>query len=127
MTQEPDTPILMHYSVDVLEGHLEQYKAGVGAGIEFLRAQGPQPMVHSFVDEGAMRGFVFQLYRSSDDVLLNMQISEPYISETIKHCVIASVDIYGEPSLAVMDRLRSFYDQGVRVSVTPHLIGFTRG
>jgi hypothetical protein len=43
----------------------------------------------------------------------------------MEHCVVAEFQIHGEPSAAVLERMRPMLDDG-RATLTPRLAGFVR-
>ncbi len=119
-------PILLINTMQIENGKLEAFKESVNNSLAFVEANGPQLMVEVYVDEENMRAYSFQVYRDSESILSHWQMSDPYIREVMQHITVKRLDIYGRPNEAVMEGLRSFSEDGVVVSMTPHFTGFTR-
>ena len=94
--------------------------------LEFIEANGPQPMVEVYVDEGSMRAFSFQFFPDSEAMLSHWLMSDPYIRDVSRHITVERLDLYGQPNDAVMEGLRPFSEDGVVVTVTPNFAGFAR-
>jgi hypothetical protein len=113
-------------TMQIEDGKLEDFKESVKNSLAFVEANGPQLMVEVYVDEKNMRAYSFQFYRDSEAILSHWQMSDPYIRDVMRHITVKRLDIYGQPSDAVMEGVRPFSEDGVIVTVTPHFAGFTR-
>jgi hypothetical protein len=118
--------ILLINTMQIEQGKLEQFKESVKRSLAFVEANGLQLMVEVYVDEENMRVYSFQLFRDSESMLSHWRMSDPYIGDVMQHITVKRLDVYGQPNGTVMEGLRSFSQDGVIVTVTPHFAGFTR-
>jgi hypothetical protein len=118
--------ILLINTMQIHQGELEDFKESVQRSIEFVETNGPQLLVEVYVDEENMRAYSFQFYPDSESMLFHWQISDPYICNVMQHSTVKRLDIYGQPNHAVMEGIRSFSNNEVIVSTTPHFDGFYR-
>jgi len=117
--------ILVRNVMKITEGRLEPFREAVREAIAFVKENGPQLMVRTYIDEQEMRAFSFQLYRTSEDVLRHWQMSDPYIQKVSQHCTVEKFEVYGDPSDEVINGLSRFIKDG-RGKVTTQLAGFSR-
>jgi len=117
--------IMLINTMQINEGKLEDFKESVKKSLEFVEANGPQLLVEVYLDEKNMRAYSFQFHRNSESMLSHWQMSDPYIRDVMQHITVERLDIYGQPNDAVMEGMRSFSENGVIVSVTPHFAGFS--
>lgn len=120
-----DEMILFRNTMQITEGHLHDFKRAIIEAVEFVEENGPQLMVQTFIDEQRMLAVSYQLYRDSGAVLEHWRLADPYIAKVMEHCVVAEFQIHGEPSAAVLERMRPMLDDG-RATLTPRLAGFVR-
>ena len=113
-------------TMQVAPGKLEDFKRSVERSIEFVEAHGPQLLVQVFIDEGDMLAYSFQYYRDSASVLAHWELSDPYIRDVSQYITVKRLDLYGQPSEAVLAGIRQFSERGVTMTVTPLFAGFAR-
>ncbi len=126
MTLTQDRPLLMHNTMRITTGHLEEYKQAVRRAVEYVERHGPQLTVQVFIDDAQGIAHSFQLYPSSAAVLRHWSLSDPYISDVMRHCTVESLVLYGEPDEAVRDGLSSMLADGVVRLAGQHHVGFVR-
>ena len=117
--------ILFRNTMLIREGQLEAFKRAIAAAVDFVERNGPQLMVQTFIDEQQMLAVSYQLYRDSEAILEHWRLSDPYIAEVMAHCAVVDFQIHGEPSEAVLTRMRPMLEDG-RATITPRLAGFVR-
>jgi hypothetical protein len=122
---KPDEMILFRNTMKIAEGHLEDFRQAIRDAVDFVEEHGPQMMVQTFIDEQRMLAVSYQLYRDSDAILEHWRLADPYIARVMEHCTVAEFQIHGEPSEAVMERMRGMPEDG-RATQTPRLAGFVR-
>lgn len=111
---------------DILEGQLEPFKESVRRSVEFADQNGPQLLVHISLDEPAMRAYSCQIHPNSEAILRHWHMAGPYIREVRRYMTPTRLDIHGDPSDEVRERLREIATTGLTVTITPYLCGFTR-
>lgn len=119
-------PLLMHNTMRITAGRLAEFMQAVRRAVEYVERHGPQLMVQVFVDEAQEKAHSFQLYPDSAAVLRHWSLSDPYISDVMRHCTVESLDLYGEPDEAVTEGLSSMLADGVVRLVGPLHVGFVR-
>lgn len=122
---QPDEMILFRNTMRITEGHLHAFKRAIREAVQFVKENGPQLMVQTFINEPRMVAVSYQLYRNSEAVLEHWRLADPYIAKVMEHCVVSEFEIHGEPSEAVLERMRPMLDDG-RAILTPRLAGFVR-
>jgi hypothetical protein len=125
MPLKPDEMILFRNTMKINDGHLVGFKRAIREAVDFVEAHGPQLMVQTFIDEERMLAVSYQLYRDSDAILEHWRLADPHIAKVMEHCTVASFEIHGEPSPAVMERMRGMLEDG-RATRTSRLAGFVR-
>ena len=108
------------------DGALEKVKEAARKSTDFLEANGPQLMAEVFIDESELRLIGMQVHRDSESILTHWQISDPYMRDVMQYTTATRVDIYGQPSEAVMAGMRRLASQGAVIAVTPRFAGFGR-
>lgn len=122
---KPGEMILFRNRMQITEGHLHAFKQAILDAVDFVRENGPQLMVQTFIDEQRMVATSYQLYRDSEAILEHWRLADPHIARVMEHCVVAEFEVHGEPSAAVLERLRPMLDDG-RATLTPRIAGFVR-
>ena len=122
---KPGEMILFRNTMRITEGHLDAFKRAIAEAVDFVQRNGPQLMVQTFIDEPNMLAVSYQLYQDSEAILEHWRISDPHIAAVMAHCTVAEFQIHGEPSEAVMTRMRPMLEDG-RATMTPRLAGFVR-
>ncbi len=125
MPLKPDEMIMFRNTMKITAGHLEEFKQAIRAAVDFVEENGPQLMVQTFIDEAGMTAVSYQLYRDSDAILEHWRLADPHIAAVMAHCSVAEFQIHGEPSPAVMERMRGMLADG-RATRSPRLAGFVR-
>ena len=120
-----DEMILFRNTMRITEGHLHAFKQAIVEAVEFAEENGPQLMVQTFIDEQRMLAVSYQLYKDSEAILEHWRLADPYIVKVMEHCAVAEFQIHGEPSAAVLKRMRPMLDDG-RATLTPRITGFVR-
>jgi hypothetical protein len=125
MPLQPDEMILFRNTMKITDGHLKGFKEAIQEAVEFVEEHGPQLMVQTFIDEERMQAVSYQLYRDSDAILEHWRLADPHIAKVMEHCTVAEFQIHGEPSKAVIERMRGMLEDG-RATQTSRLAGFVR-
>ena len=119
-------PILFISTSKIKDGVLEIFKEAVRNTMDFLDGNGPQLMGEVCIDEDKMVAHTIQLHRDSESILAHWKLSDPHRRDVMQHITTTRIDIYGEPSEAVMEGMRQLSAQGSVLSVTPRFAGFIR-
>jgi hypothetical protein len=126
MRSTAHAPLLLHNTMRIRQGHLDEYRTAVRRAVEFVEEHGPQIMVQVFVDEERMEAHSFQLYPDSDAILAHWKLSDPYIQEVMEHCTVERLEMYGEPDERVRAAMAPVDTSAVPGRTLPQLIGFLR-
>lgn len=126
MRSTANAPLLLHNTMRIRPGHLEQYRAAVRRAVEFVEEHGPQIMVQVFIDEEGMAAHSYQLYPDSDAILAHWKLSDPYIQDVMEHCTVERLEMYGEPDERVRAAMSPVDTSAVPQRTLPRLIGFLR-
>lgn len=118
--------ILFRNTMQIANGHLDDFKHAVRKAVEFVEEHGPQLMVDVFIDEERMLAYSYQLYRDSESVLAHWQMSDPYIRGVMEHCTVQRFDVYGQPDEAVLAGIRSMDSEAIPLTINPRFVGFAR-
>ena len=102
-----------------------EFKRAIVDAVAFAKAHAPQLMVQVYIDDAKALCTSFQLYDSSDAILRHWQVSDPYIADVMKYCVVQSMEVFGSPSQAVRDGIVGALG-AAKVRFTPELVGFHR-
>jgi hypothetical protein len=120
-------PLLLHNTMRITEGHLEEFRHAVERAVAFVEEHGPQLAVQVFVDEEHLVAHSFQLYPDSAAIVRHWELSDPYIAAVMEHCTVERLEMYGEPEEDVVgDAFRPDVAGDVPRVVVPRLIGFVR-
>lgn len=90
-------PLLLHNTMRITEGHLDEFKQAIDESVRFVEQHGPQLMVQVFVDDEAMLAHSFQLYADSAAIRRHWALSAGVIDGVMEHCTVERLDLYGEP------------------------------
>jgi hypothetical protein len=120
-----DQRLIFRNTMKVTPGHLEEYRRAVADAVAFAEGHAPQVMVDVFIDEGAQEATSFQVYDDSAAVLRHWQLSDPYITEVMRHCTVVAFEVFGDPSDEVRAGLGA--SSGLPVTVRPRLVGYLKG
>lgn len=82
-----------------------------------------------YVSEDGAEATIVQVHPDPDSMLFHMQVAREHIGEAYRSVLEETerIDVYGDPSDAVMETIRQLAGSGVPLSVKAHhLGGFTR-
>ncbi|MQA15637.1 MAG: hypothetical protein GEV09_16165 [Pseudonocardiaceae bacterium] len=126
MRSTPSEPLLLHNTMRITEGRLDEFKRAVHRAVEFVEQHGPQIMVQVFIDDDQLLAHSFQLYPDSAAILRHWSLSDPYIQDVMKHCTVERLEMYGEPDQTVTRGLRPVATDGASRVTVPRHVGFLR-
>lgn len=118
--------LLLHNTMRITEGHLDDFKEAVRRAVEFVEEHGPQLMVQVFIDDELRLAESFQLYPDSAAVLAHWGMSDPYIQEVMRHCSIERLAMYGTPDDTVQQAIGPVPTDGIPRVTVPRHVGFLR-
>ena len=119
-------PIIFITTFQIEDGALDKFKEAVRLSTDFLESDGPQLMAEVCINENEMRAHGVQIHRDSESILNHWQLTDPHMRNVMQHITTTRVDIYGQPSEAVIEGMRRLTSQGAVISVTPQFVGFSR-
>jgi hypothetical protein len=94
-------------SSEIREGKLDAVKAGLAELAEFVEANAPEVIAYSiYLDEEARRMTVVQIHPSSASMELHLEIAAPVFRKFAGLVDLTRVDLYGQPSEALLERTR---------------------
>lgn len=126
MRSTANSPLLLHNTMRIRPGRLEEYKAAVRRAVVFVEEHGPQIMVQVFIDEERLEAHSFQLYPDSEAILAHWKLSDPYIQDVMQHCTVERLEMFGEPDERVRSAMSPVDTSDVSQRTFPRLIGFLR-
>jgi quinol monooxygenase YgiN len=100
-------PIVFVDSSEIHEGKLEELRAAVAELAAFVEANEPDPVSYQvyFSDDGR-RMTVVQVHPDAASMERHMEVAAPIFARFADLLTLRTVDVYGSPSEAVLDRLR---------------------
>jgi hypothetical protein len=119
-------PIVFITTFQIENGAIEKFKEAVRKSIDFLETNGPQLLAEVCIDESETRAHGIQIHRDSESILTHWQLADPYMRDVMQYITTTRVEIYGQPSEAVMEGMRQRSSQEAVISVTPRFVGFCR-
>lgn len=112
------------------EGKLQDFKQQWLELLEMVEAKEPRLIAfHAYVNEDGTELTGVQVHPDADSMLFHMQVVRDHISEAHQSVVEKTerIDIYGNPSDAVLEMIRQLAGSEVPLNVKAHhLGGFTR-
>jgi len=94
-------------SSEIREGKLDAVKAGLTELAAFVEANEPELIAYSiYLDEEARRMTVVQIHPSSASMELHLEIAAPVFRKFAGLVDLRTVDFYGTPSEALLERTR---------------------
>lgn len=122
-------PLIFIDSSEIREGKLDEVKAAVRGMVEFIEANEARPLAyHVYLDEVGGRMTVVQVHPDSASMEDHLRVAAPVFRRFVGLIRLATMDVYGTPSEAVLGQLRAKI--GMLGSATlvlhPHHAGFTR-
>ena len=107
MTDAKREPIVYIDRSDVVEGKLDELKAGIEKLVEFVEANEPQLIAYGFFfDDDGTRMTVVAIHPDSASIEFHMDIGGPEFRKLSDFINLSSIEVYGEPSDKVLDQLR---------------------
>ena len=112
------------------EGKLEDFKKSCRELVEVVEASEPRLIAFNvYVSEDGAEATIVQVHPDPDSMLFHMQVAREHIGEAYRSVLEETerIDVYGDPSDAVMETIRQLAGSGVPLSIKAHhLGGFTR-
>lgn len=124
----PD-PIVVVDSSEIAEGSADAVKEAFEKLAAFVKANEAEPLAYGvYLDEDGRRVTVLQIHPSSDAVEHHMEVAGPLFREFAGLLTLVRVDVYGQPSEALLAQLRSKAQLLGDAPVRVHALhaGFTR-
>lgn len=126
MRSTPSEPLLLHNTMRVEAGRLEEFKEAVAEAVTFVERFGPQLMVQVFVDDDEMVAHSFQLYADSAAIRRHWELADPHIQRVMQFCTVERLTMYGRPDRTVADAVAPVDVDPATRAIVPRLIGFVR-
>jgi hypothetical protein len=102
------SPILVVDSSEIREGKLEEVKAVVEELVAFVEENEPEPLAYNiYFDEAGTQMTVVQIHPSSASLERHLTVAGPVFRRFADLLTLARVDVYGSPSEAALEQLRS--------------------
>lgn len=122
-------PFVFINTTAVRHGHLEDFKRGFQKVVELAETEEPR-LLHfaSYTNEEGTEITVVQVHPDADSMALHMELAAKHIQgshEVLDHAS-SHIQIYGEPTEAVLEQIRQLAGSGARVTVKTPLAGFNR-
>ncbi|MEV7567942.1 hypothetical protein [Streptomyces tanashiensis] len=114
---------------EILDGRIEQARDGMLDLAAFVAEREPQLMAyHFYLDESASTMSVVAVHPDSASMERHLELGGPKFRAFGSLIRMRSIDVYGQPSPSVVDRLRqkAEYLGGASVTVHTHQAGFSR-
>ena len=124
----PD-PIVYIDRSEISEGRLEQVKTAVKALAEFVEANEPQLVSYAvYVDDDGTHMTVVHVHVDSGSLEFHMNVAGPLFAPFAQLVRLLSIDVYGQPSDAVVEQLHQKARMlgNATVQVHPFHAGFLR-
>lgn len=125
MASSTSNRLLFRNTMQIKEGHIEEFREAIVDAVEFAQSNAPQLLVDVFIDEVELTATSFQMYSDSEAVLEHWQASDPYIAEVMRHCSVTRFEVFGTPSAAVLAGLQHMKE--IPLLVVPRLVGYLQG
>jgi len=92
---------------EIRAGKLEELKAAMKGLAEFVEANEPRPLAYDvYLSEDAARVTVLQVHPDSASAEFHMQVAASGFAGFSELLKLLHIDVYGEPSDALLERLR---------------------
>jgi hypothetical protein len=102
------SPIIVVDSSEIREGKLEDVKAGVADLVAFVEANEAEPLAYNiYFDEAGTQMTVVQIHPSPASLERHLTVAGPVFRRFADLLTLAQVDVYGSPSEAALEQLRS--------------------
>lgn len=123
-------PFIFIGTYTLREGKLQDFKQQWLELLEMVEAKEPRLIAfHAYVNEDGTEVTGVQVHPDPDSMLFHMQVARDHISEAYQSVVEKTerIDIYGNPSDAVLEMIRQVAESEAPLNVKAHhLGGFTR-
>jgi hypothetical protein len=119
-------PIVFITTLEIHEGKVGEFKEAAKRAMDFHEANGPHLFAGVYLDEAGRVANGVQVHRDSESILTTWKTADPYMREVMQHIRTTRVEIYGQPSEAVMEGMRRLAGAGASLVVRSRLAGFTR-
>jgi hypothetical protein len=122
-------PILVVDSSEIREGKLEEVKAGVEDLVAFVEANEAEPLAYYiYFDEAGAQMTVVQIHPGSTSLERHLTVAGPVFRRFADLLTLARVDVYGSPSEAALEQMRSKAQLLGKAPVVVHELhsGFSR-
>jgi hypothetical protein len=122
-------PILVVDSSEIHEGKLEEVKARVEDLVAFVEANEAEPLTYNiYFNEAGTQMTVVQIHPRSASLERHLTVAGPAFRRFADLLTLARVDVYGSPSEAALDQMRSKAQLLGKAPVVVHELhsGFSR-
>ena len=122
MASGPSEPIVYIDHSDILEGAIDELRAGVTRLVEFIDEREPRLIAYGFyLDEAAMNMTVVAVHPDSASLELHMEVGGEAFRKLGHLIRLTGIECYGRPSERALEQLRqkasALGDDGTIVSV----------
>ena len=122
-------PILVVDSSEIRKGKLEEVKAGVEDLVAFVEANEAEPLAYNiYFNEAGTQMTVVQIHPRSASLERHLTVAGPVFRRFAGLLTLARVDVYGSPSEAALEQMRSKAQLLGKAPVVVHELhsGFSR-
>jgi hypothetical protein len=107
MASGPSEPIVYLDHSDILEGSIDELRAGVTRLVEFIDEREPRLIAYGFyLDEVAMKMTVVAVHPDSASLELHMQVGGEEFRKLGHLIRLTGIECYGRPSERALEQLR---------------------
>jgi hypothetical protein len=100
-------PIVSIDTSQIREGKLDDLKEAVVELVAFVESNEPRPIIYAiYFDEAATRMTVAQVHPDSESMEYHMTVAGPAFAGFSELVTLSTLDVYGEPSEALLEQLR---------------------
>jgi hypothetical protein len=99
-------PIVSIDTSEIREGKLDDLKVAVGELVAFVESNEPRPILYDiFFDETGTLMTVVQMHPDSESMEYHMTVAGPAFAGFSELVTLSTLDVYGEPSEALLEQL----------------------
>lgn len=100
-------PIVSIDTSEIREGKLDDLKVAVAELVAFVESNEPRPILYDiFFDETGTLMTVVQVHPDSESMEHHMTVAGPAFAGFSEMVTLSTLDVYGEPSEALLEQLR---------------------
>ena len=100
-------PIVSIDTSEIREGKLDDLKAAVAELVAFVESNEQRPILYDvYFDETGTRMTVVQVHPDSESMEHHMTVAGPAFAGFSELVTLSTLDVYGEPSEALLEQLR---------------------